>query len=262
MRGDPDEHTDGGAGQPVGDLAAVLEASQATSRSIRCCGSRYVASRGEIPKKPASNRSIASRNPPRRGKSSPSRSRSSHRESGIAPTASTPSRRVASSPRALRAGEPAAHAHDRDRLAEARPGGCSGCAGASGTAAPEGTRERVDRGMVVDQRGESFRPSHSSSSAASRTARSEPMPKPSRGARTSTSSAGIPSGSATLAASQAAIASRDSEGEEALARLPPRPPSDRDASTPLRDRATRPGTPRDRRGAGPSRSRSGAVPAP
>ena len=57
---------------PVGEPAsratgwpASSSASQATSSSRRCCGSIRAASRGEIRKKPGSNRSMCSRKPPR-----------------------------------------------------------------------------------------------------------------------------------------------------------------------------------------------------
>ena len=81
----------------------------------------------------------------------------------------------------------------------------------------------------------------------------------------STSSGRMPSGSATLAASQAVIASRDWDDAEhprggTGAGVLASGAGQRQfpvASTPRRFRATRPGTPRGRHGAEPSRSRSG-----
>ena len=52
-----------------GSMPADSTASHATSSSSRCWGSIRTASRGEMPKKSASNRSTWSRNPPQRGTS-------------------------------------------------------------------------------------------------------------------------------------------------------------------------------------------------
>ena len=51
-----------------GAMPACSSASQATSRSIRCCGSIASASRGEIPKKSASNPATSETNPPHFGR--------------------------------------------------------------------------------------------------------------------------------------------------------------------------------------------------
>ncbi|KYF50884.1 hypothetical protein BE08_28180 [Sorangium cellulosum] len=68
---------------------ACSSASQATSRSKRCCGSIFTASRGEIPKKCASNPSTSFRKAPQGGTSSPGGS-SAKRPGGAPETASTP----------------------------------------------------------------------------------------------------------------------------------------------------------------------------
>ena len=75
--------------------------------------------------------------------------------------------------------------------------------------APEEIRQRIDHGIVIDERRrELSAESHSSSSAASRTAWSEPMPNPASCLRVSTWSGRIPSEPPTFAAIHVAIASR------------------------------------------------------
>ncbi len=58
----------------AGSMPARSNASQLVSRSNRCCGSMASASRGEMPKKPASNSPTASRKPPSRTYEVPARS--------------------------------------------------------------------------------------------------------------------------------------------------------------------------------------------
>ena len=158
----------------------------------------------------------------------------------------------------------------RSRSARGRPPGARGPA-RRGVAvrglAGEERRQGLDRGIVVDERRRE-RPAEPFLELAPRaaTACSEPMPKPANGRADDRPPSGrMPSGSATLAASQAAIspASRATAGRDAVAdlsrgRIAPREPRRRHGgSIPRRSRASRPGTPRGRRGAGPCRSRSG-----
>ena len=62
-----DEHADGAAvARSRVDRPASSRASHAASSNSRCCGSMLSASRGEMPKNAASNRSSPSRKPPQR----------------------------------------------------------------------------------------------------------------------------------------------------------------------------------------------------
>ncbi len=58
----------------AGGIPAFSRASQLTSSRIRCWGSIAVASRGEIPKNPASKPAASCRNPPSRAYVVPGRS--------------------------------------------------------------------------------------------------------------------------------------------------------------------------------------------
>ncbi len=80
-----------------GAMPACWRASQAVSRSSRCCGSMAAASPGAMPKNSASNPATSSRNPPclvTPSRAAPVRavpsSNASHRPSGTSPTASSP----------------------------------------------------------------------------------------------------------------------------------------------------------------------------
>ena len=61
----PDEDADGCAAQACGSMPARSMVSQAISSRSRCCGSMARASRGEIPKKSASNSAASWTKPPR-----------------------------------------------------------------------------------------------------------------------------------------------------------------------------------------------------
>ena len=153
----------------AGSMPARSSASQATSSSSRCCGSIASASRGLIPKNPASNSPASSTNPPcrdvatcpggpgrgRRAAPGPSPGRPGTPEIASRPSASSSH---SSSGRAHAAGEPAAHADDRDRLVVAprrrrRPAGAAARPRAEQPAPRRCAGERRRGRVVEDQRG-------------------------------------------------------------------------------------------------------------
>ncbi len=70
---------------PAGSIPERSKVSQAVSSSRRCCGSMPRASRGEIPKKPGSNRPASCRKPPWRTYVLPARSGSGSYRSSSQP---------------------------------------------------------------------------------------------------------------------------------------------------------------------------------
>ena len=164
-----------------------------------------------MPKKSASNWSTLSRNPPRGGISRFLRASAS--QLAIPESGQRHRRRLATFSRTHRGHlcrESARNPDDGDGLRTmGRDDFCCVAGVTRRGLVREESRECIDRGMIIGECRGSLRPSHSSRSAASRTACSEPRPKLANGRLMSTSAGRMPSGAATLAANQAAIASRD-----------------------------------------------------
>ena len=280
---DADEHAGRGPGQPVGGgCPASSSASQATSSSSRCCGSMRAASRGEMPKKAASNRSTCRRGSRPSGVVIlPGAAGSASVEVRGVPAVGRdlarrrPRRRAAAArtrPGRRAAGEPAADADDGDRLAPTAGGQAIGRR--SGRTAGRGSAgqvagERLDRRILVDQgrreraaepllqlagQADRLRPSRGRSRrGAARSTSPGPTPSSSASSRDQPAPRSPPGRWATAVPAPLRRGTRRARAagrDRALVRVGGASPS---ACDQRRRRACRPGTPRGRRGAGPCR---------